>query len=205
MAMAPGTWAQSTIDSTHLTANLRAGDERAWTTLDARYGPLVRACALDLGLAPHAADDVRQETMLAFLEALRAGRYDRTKGRPRDFLFGIARKKIMRMLFRERRQSWQVAGAAGQTSFFRGVPDPKAAAELWKERMQSAIAAQCMREAKERFSPMTYLLWYRRRVDGLSAQTVADETGKTLAAVNMAVHRVQEFLRRIEGIIAEAF
>lgn len=205
MGLVPENWSQTTIHCSRLTNDLRAGNLNAWRLLEERYGPLVWAFARHRGLPPELADDAKQDTMLAFLAALRNGKYERSTGTPRAYLFGIARNIVSDLLTSQQKQPVQVPGTAGQTTFFRSVADDKSQADEWRRLEQAAIAAQCLREARDHFSSDTFLMFYRRVIDGLSAAETSRETGTTAGAVNMAVHHVRTFLRQIEPLVAEAF
>ena len=81
------------VTTSVLLDQLRAGADGAWGAFLERFRKPVIAFALKVGLPAQAADDAAQETMLAFLEGLRSGSYDRKKGRLSSWLFGIASMK----------------------------------------------------------------------------------------------------------------
>jgi RNA polymerase sigma factor (sigma-70 family) len=170
-----------------------------------RYGPLVLAFARRLGLDSESADDARQEAMLAFAEAIRAGRFDRSRGRLRDFLFAIARNKILSLRERERDARRGRVIPAHQTDFFRQVADKDRWEQEWEEEWQLAVSAQCLREAQERFTPETYRLFHLSAIDDQAATEVARRTGKSVNAVIVATHHVRTFLRQIRPVIEEVF
>lgn len=200
-----GEWTQSTIHCSRLIDGLRAGDPEAWHLLEARYGPLVRAFARRCGLSREHAEDVRQESLLAFLEALRDGKYDASAGTPRAYLFGIAKKAVAKLRAQLHKRTSKGDGPIGQASFLYRLAGDKNQEAEWKRLEQAAIAAQCLREARDHFNPETFMMFYRRVVSAHRASDVAAEAGKTVAAVNMAVHHVRTFLRQIKPMITEAF
>jgi RNA polymerase sigma-70 factor (ECF subfamily) len=200
------TWSRTTIDSDTLVANLRdPDDQQAWTRVEARYGPLLLAFARRFGLDAESAEDARQEAMLAFAQAIRAGRFDRNKGRLRDFLFAIARNKVLDLRQREREIGHRRLVQPDQTGFFHRVPDEDDWEQEWEAEWQLAVSAQCLREAQERFSPETYRLFHSSAIEGLPAAEVAQRTGKTVNAVIVATHHVRTFLREIRPVIEEVF
>lgn len=77
------------LDSLHDPAN-----DAAWSELDGRYRPIVCNLARRAGLADADAADVAQETLAEFFAAYRSGRYDRSRGRLRQYMLGIARRRI---------------------------------------------------------------------------------------------------------------
>ena len=62
----------------------------AWERLVERFRRPIVSFIRDLGLAESDAEDVAQETLIAFAEAYREGKYDPAKGRLSHWLFGIA-------------------------------------------------------------------------------------------------------------------
>jgi RNA polymerase sigma factor (sigma-70 family) len=198
-------WSRTTIDSDTLVARLqRPDDEAAWSLVEGRYGPLVRAFARRMGVDATIADDARQEVMLAFVQAIRAGRFDRSRGRLRDFLFGIARHCIRGLREREDRRA-RVTLQPDETGFLERAPDEDHWTAAWNAEWELGVSIQCLREAQERFSAETYLLFQLKALEGLSSAEVAQRTGKTAAAVDMATHHVRTFLRKIRPAIEEAF
>jgi RNA polymerase sigma factor (sigma-70 family) len=198
-------WSRTTIDSDTLVARLqRPEDEGAWSLVEGRYGPLVRAFARRMGVDSAIADDARQEVMLAFVQAIRAGRFERSRGRLRDFLFGIARHCIRGLREREDRRA-RVTLQPDETGFLERAPDEDRWAEAWNAEWELGVSTQCLKEAQERFSAETYLLFQLKALEGLSSAEVAQRAGKTTAAVDMATHHVRTFLRKIRPAIEEAF
>ena len=198
-------WSQTTIDSASLALRLRDTlDGDAWTRVSERYGPLVEAFARRLGLPPELAEDARQESLLAFAQAIREGQYDRTRGRLRDYLFGIARRKIFDALARDRRRGF-APGLQVSTGFFGRVPTEDDFVHAWHEQERAAVCAACLREARTHFSAATYLAFYHTAIEGQSSAAVAERLGKSVNAVDMATHHVREFLRQIEPQITDAF
>jgi RNA polymerase sigma-70 factor (ECF subfamily) len=79
-----------------LLKRLQAGDERAFDTLYSRHMPPVYRYALRMTGSQSDADDVVQEL---FLELIRSARgYDPERGELRSYLYGLARRLILRRL-----------------------------------------------------------------------------------------------------------
>jgi RNA polymerase sigma-70 factor, ECF subfamily len=77
-----------------------AGDEEAFVTLYHRYQRRVFRFALLMSGCPAAADDVTQEVFLALLRE--AHQYNPSRGALLTYLYGIARKQVLRSLERNR-------------------------------------------------------------------------------------------------------
>ena len=199
-----GQWVRTTIDSDTLVGRLRApNDEEAWRLLDARYGPLLVAFAAHMGLDPERCRDARQEAMMAFAKAVRAGRFDRSRGRLRDLLFAIARNKIAEIRARHYREPALLN--VEESGFAAGLADEGGWQQVWEAEWQAAVAVECLKEAQLKFRPDTYLAFYLRAVEGASSAEVARRIGKTVNAVDIATSRVRHFLREIRPVIEEAF
>ncbi len=79
-----------------LLKRLQAGDERAFETLYERHMPPVYRYALRMTGSPADADDVVQELFLALIRDARG--YDPARGELRSYLYGMARRLILRRL-----------------------------------------------------------------------------------------------------------
>jgi RNA polymerase sigma-70 factor (ECF subfamily) len=79
---------------------MTAGDEEAFVTLFRRRQGSVFRFALLMSGCPATADDVTQEVFLALLREAR--QYDSSRGELLTYLYGIARKQVLRALKRNR-------------------------------------------------------------------------------------------------------
>ena len=79
---------------------MTAGDEEAFVSLYSRYQRRVFRFALLMGGCPATADDVTQEAFLALLRE--SHQYDPSRGALLTYLYGIARKQVLRALDRNR-------------------------------------------------------------------------------------------------------
>lgn len=75
-------------------------DRRAWRRFESTYGPLIVAFCRALGLQLADAEDVRQEVMINLSSALPGFRYDRQRGRFRQYLGRAVRNAVARHLGR---------------------------------------------------------------------------------------------------------
>lgn len=87
-------------DDRALIDGCRRGDRRAWRRLLDRYGRLVYSIPLQLGLAPHDADDVAQATFAAFLDGIDTITTDDRLG---PWLGTVARRQSIRVIERRDR------------------------------------------------------------------------------------------------------
>src|SRR5678816_3748894 len=118
-----------------LQALMNGSDDRAWSQFVLRYRPLLVRYAARLGLSSDDTEDFAQATLGAFAGAYRAGNYERTRGRLRDWLFGIARNHL-RVARRGKRRG--VVELTDQPAI-----DEDAAERAFDEEWQREVLAQC--------------------------------------------------------------
>jgi RNA polymerase sigma factor (sigma-70 family) len=172
--------------------------------LTARFTPAVVAYGRSLGLPHEIAEDAAQDTMLAFTEALQVGRYDKNKGRMRDWILGIARNKIKTHLKSLSRQ--QRLGQISPTGFWEGVSDEKAARHTWNTEIRKMQISWCLEQTRRDFKsrPKTYdafELWF---YSDMSLEEVAKELGTSSEAVRVAKHRVLSHMRELMKQLEES-
>jgi RNA polymerase sigma-70 factor (ECF subfamily) len=189
----------TTVTSTTLLQGLKDENRTVWRDYVDRYRPMVVGYARRLGLRPADAEDVAQEAVLEFATAYRAGRYDRSRGRLRSWLFGITRTLVKNAHRRQRRRELQVRTEEGETDFFARLPDDAAMEELWEAEWQSAVLRQCMAEARAEVHARTWEAFDLFACQQLPASEVARRLGLSENAVFCAKQRV---LRRIRELAA---
>ncbi len=183
-----------TVTSTHLLEALRDPDNRTvWRDYVERYRPVIVAHARRLGLADTDAEDVAQETLTAFCLAYRDGKYDRSKGRLRDWLFGIARNQLHNWCRRRRAE----APAAADSGVFAGLAAEDEWEPLWEQQWRDAVLRQCLEEIRVEVDPRTLAAFELFAAQGWSAQRVAEHLGVTTNAVFLAKHRILKRVREL--------
>ena len=169
-------------------------DAGAWEHLVAHFrGPVVRF-GERLGLAAADAEDVAQETLAALVAAYRDGRYEREKGRLRDWLFGIA--------YRQARgaQRKLAQRPAGGVTRLQELPGEGEATRLWEHEWHEALLERCLRRVAAEVQPSTLAAFRGVVLEGREAAAVAAELDMTENAVLVAKHRV---LKRVRELRAE--
>lgn len=183
------------LTSTVLLQQLAEGDDQAWSSFAERYrGPLL-AFARRLGIPDHEAEDVAQETLLAFLSAWRRGRYDRQRGRLGAFLFGVAVQQV-----REHHRRARRGGPAGvvETSFWRELPDEQGLRDTWDTTWERALFQRCLDQARRELKPSTLRAFELTALEERPPREVAAELGLSVNAVYVAKHRVLTRLRELQ-------
>lgn len=174
--------------STILTGLRDFEDRGAWQRFVERFrAPVVRLAAQQ-GLALADAEDVAQETLLAFADAFRAGRYDVEKGRLSRWLFGIAYRQIQRA--REGRDRRAAADLPE-------VPDDAAVTRSWDVEWERAILEQCLAQARREVQPQTFRAFELTALEGRDAADAAAELAVDVKAVYNAKHRLLQRVREL--------
>ena len=188
-----------TATSTALLQGLKQADATVWVDFTARYRPIVVAYARRLGLRPGDAEDVAQETLGAFAQAYREGRYERDRGRLRAWLFGIASNTLRDHCRRGQRRA-RVAGAPPPTGFLENLPDERTQVDAWDEEWREAVLRQALARVKGEVQAGTFEAFRLFAVEQQPAAQVAARLSITENAVFCAKQRV---LRRLRELLAD--
>lgn len=178
---------------------LRDAEETTWQQFVERFRLPIIHFANGLGLAAHDAEDVAQETLLDFVKAYREGQYDRRKGHLRDWLFGIAYRRVLnarKKCVRDQKQS----PAPDHTAFWGNLPDQETARQSWDESWQKTVLEICLEQVRMEVEPITIHAFELFAIQGKPANLVAQQLEMTTNAVFLAKHRV---LKRVLELKSE--
>jgi len=173
---------------------------RAWALFLERYKPLIAAYARRRGLQPADAEDVSQDVLLAFIEAHRAGRYDKEKGRFRTWLGRIAANKTSDALARLMRREQQPIDRASRTGFLEKCEHdgPEGQEQLWQQEWERFVLDSCLASVRTEFDQATFTAFQRYGLEGAPAEAVAAELGNSRNAVYIAKSRVLKRMRELK-------
>jgi RNA polymerase sigma-70 factor (ECF subfamily) len=187
-----------TTTSTILLDGLRdPSNQSIWREFDERYRSVIEAFARKLGLSPDDAADAAQETLAEFVRDYRAGKFDRSRGRLRSWIFGIARHRIAdQQRAKARRREWRGESAIAD------MPADDQLAQIWEGEARAAMLRQAMRElyANPKLDPRTIRAFEQVAFEQKTAAEVAGEVGMSVEQVYVAKSRT---LRRLLGIMTE--
>ena len=186
-----------TITSTTLLQGLRdAGNTTAWRRFDERYRVMVVAYARKLGLSGSDAEDVGQETVVAFVRGYGDGGYDPCKGRLRSWLFSIAHHKAIDVLRRSARENVLSARADG-TRLLQGIPSREEAEERWEAEWRRFALRACLAEVAQRVQRKTYAAFELYVLQGWTVDAVAEHLHMSENAVYIAKNRIISRVRQL--------
>lgn len=172
-------------------------DRGAWERFVARFRAPIVHLALSNGLKPADAEDVAQETLLAFADGFRAGNYDVRKGQLSRWLFGIAYRQILRAREARDRRAADAALEAEHTGGAPDIADEGAATRSWDIEWERALLAQCMARARTEVQPQTFRAFELVAIENRDAAAVADELAIDIKSVYNAKHRILKRIREL--------
>ena len=172
-----------------------AEDPMAWNDFFERYRPLVFSVARQRGCSPHTAEEVVQDVMLAVFERGAVFRHDPSRGRFRDWLGGVVRRKVAA---RRRSPSERFRG---QSESAIHLPELEAAGDepdaAWEAAFERAALAFLLDVVRREMSPRVFQAFELFTLEECSGAEVARITGLTRNAVYLARRKVLRRLREL--------
>jgi len=176
-------------------------DRAAWGQFDARYRPIVQAVALRLGLNQEDAADVAQQTMLEFVRDYRLGKYDRTKGRLKSWISGIAHHRAIDLVRADRQERVR----RGESAMV-ALPEQREIEGAWDLEERRVIWREAMRELRQssKLGEVSIRAFELVVEHKFSPEAAAAECGIGVHSVYQAKSRITVKLREIvERLSAE--
>jgi len=177
-------------------------NQSAWERFATRFRSPIVNFARRMGLSEADAEDTAQETLVAFAEAYRQGRYDRTKGRLSQWLFGIAFRQALSERRGAARRARLTAQANG-SSFGADVVDD-AAAKLWDQEWEQALLQTCLLRARQEVEPTTFRAFELLMREGRTPADVAAELRVPVKSVYNAKYTVLKRMRELRAGIEDS-
>jgi len=194
------------ITTTTVLDRLRdADDHSAWSSFMERFRAPIAGFSRKMGLDGADAEDVTQETMIAFLESYRQDAYQRGRGRLSHYLFGIAHNKILAARRKIAGREMQVTSSDGDTDFWSKLPEATTAQDLWEKEWRQTILSQCLERAAREVSPQTFEAFRLVVFENQPPADVAERLGMSRNAVFIAKHRVGTRLRELRAALEEEY
>lgn len=175
----------------------RFDEASAWGLVDATFRAPLGALATRAGLDGGAAQDAVQDILVTFAAGLRAGRYDRTKGRLSAWLFGIARVEIANALRRQARRAEGDKRCTDDASLSEVVDDEFE--QRWNEEWERHLLRRCLARVQLEVEPATYGIFVAAVLSGESAQAVARRHGVPITVVYNTKSRVAKRLHELRS------
>jgi DNA-directed RNA polymerase specialized sigma24 family protein len=177
-------------------------DEAVWREFDQRFRGIVFGLARRAGLSAEDAADAAQQTLVDAVAGLRAGTFDRARGRLRCWILAIARNRIADA-FRLRRKRREERG----DSALGDVPSEQVLADWWELERRRVIFERALAElrATSHISPRNLSVFEHLLRNPADPGGVARDFGIEPADVYLIKHRVAACLRKIISRLSELF
>lgn len=172
-------------------------DREAWGRFSQRFLRPIQSYARRRGLTNEEAEDVAQETLLAFAEAYRAGRFDRDKGRLSHWIFGIAWRRIDHARRKPGRTAPDGRERPADSAEWMNFAAPTSVSPEWEEVWERSMLEAGLRQVRGEFEPKTFRAFEMIVLDGRAIEDVESELGTTRNAIAIAKHRVSKRLREL--------
>jgi RNA polymerase sigma-70 factor (ECF subfamily) len=174
-----------------------AGDGMAWEEFFHAYGPSLFAYAVRRGCSDATAQEMVQEVMLSVYQGRDLFRYDRERGRFRDWIGGILRNKIAE---RRRRPSERFRGRGGPDDDVQAVEAANVSPDqVWEDLFEQALLSALLDAVRREINPRTYQAFELLVLHELPGEEVASVTGLSRNAVYLARRRVCQRLEELVG------
>jgi len=174
-----------------------SNDSAVWDKFTESFRPVVINFAKKLGLSNEDAEDAAQETMLVFIKAFREGKYNKEKGRLRDWLFGVARRVILN-LRRNRPLEQLIADKNTGTSYWDLIEDDRNVKLSWQAEWRQMVLTNCLEQAKKEFDSRIFKAFEMNALEQKAIDEVARNLEMSKNAVYIAKSRVLSRLRQLE-------
>jgi len=175
------------LTDTELVANIQNGQSESETALYEKYSAKVYYLALRESKSAHDADDVRAETFLRVLLAIRGNQVRSPAALP-GFILGVTRN-ILRELYARRNQD----GPATEQSI------PEADAPSHEKLFLDQEAQQAVKEVIERLKPQERAVLRMHYYEELPTEEIAERTAIAPERVRLVKSRALKHFREMYG------
>ncbi len=178
---------------------IRNGDEVSWKEFYDTYRPLIIFCGRNARLSGTETDDLIQIVMLKVFSARKTFRYDRSKGRFRDYLGHIIRNALIDLA-----RSGKTAQAAKEE--LSQDPDGGMADSFtgkWNDEWKKHILSQAIELLRSKVEETTFQAFELAALDGRPPKEVAGFLNISVQNVYNARSRCMEILRKTISRLTE--
>lgn len=180
-------------------------DAHAWERFYATYRNLIITYARRRGCTEQMAQDVLQETLITLTKAMPSFRYDRLKGRFRQFLLRIVNSRLIDAVRREKKHTRFNADAAA-SELLAVFQDQETPVDEWAQEWDKAWEQQLLMEAlvrvKEKVQPHVYqsftlYVLEKKPVEevaaklGISRNTIYEQRRRLVAMIKREVDAIR--------------
>jgi RNA polymerase sigma-70 factor (ECF subfamily) len=194
-----------TVTSTTLLEGLRdPGNQTVWLQFVDRYRPLILKYGQRLGLSGEDAEDVAQTSLIGFCESYRGQKYERERGRLREWLFGIVHNQVRNWQRRQGRGGAAVSETKAE-GLLGGLESRESLEQVWEEEWRGAVARACMDEVRREVQESTFRAFELFVLEGRPAEEVSAELGISPNAVYGAKRRILRRVRELKPFMEDVW
>lgn len=164
------------------------GDEISWNRFSNMYSPLIRVCGKDWGLSEEECDELVQEVLFSFFKASKVFRYDRSKGKFRNYLRTIVRNHTFR-IFKKRE------GQSGKESMSEDHFLDLAFEEKWDVEWHNYLFSEALFLLQQEMEPLAFRAFHMYVIEETPPNDVASRLGISVNAVYIHKCRALDLLR----------
>ena len=175
-----------------------ATNDEAWRTFVDIYAPLVYKFARRRGLQDADAADLAQDVLGAVARSIRSFEYRPEKGRFRDWMLLITRRRLIRFYEQQARRADKPQPARALDQAGSDGSDPE-----WSEEFNNRVLEAAMDRVRPEFEQSTWKAFERVWLENRPAAETADELSIRVQSVYMAKSRVLKRLMEEVQDIAE--
>ena len=179
-----------------LLSAVRRGDEIGWQEFYDMYKPLILLRGNDLRLNQTEKEELVQLVMLSFFNSSRTFRYDKSKGRFRDYLKRVIHNKACDLM--RKRHDREVSVEEIPLTVEKMLAEGE---DRWEEEWRNHVLKQALDDLRSAVSPLVYQSFSMLALENLSGKEAAAALGITANAVYVYKH---EALKKLKALIAEA-
>lgn len=171
-----------------------ARDDRAWDGFVELYAPIIYGHCRSRGLQDADASDILQEVLQAVARGIDGLDYEPSRGRFRDWLFTITRRRIAD--YYAKAESREVRGGTAVRKLLENLPDDEAE-EAWRRAWDLQLFNWAAIRVRGQFREATWRAFWETTVRLRPAVEVGEEIGMSVGAVYIAKSRVLARLRAL--------
>ncbi len=165
-------------------------EQGAWREFFERYAPAIYRVSRMRGLSHDDADDIVQQTMISISSHIASFRYDRDRGKFRNWVQAIAENKV-KALWRKRRLP---EGNPGELAD--AADGAQTIEDIWEQEWRIQDLLWCLDQVAKDVSPRRMEAFRKYALEGKSAQQVAEELDMTPGNVYVTRHVILNRVRR---------
>jgi RNA polymerase sigma-70 factor (ECF subfamily) len=178
-----------------------AQDLAAWQTFVDTYGPALYRYGRHRGLQDADAADVTQEVLAEVARCSRTFEYQPERGRFRDWLGTLARRRVMRFLERQTRGPAATGGEEELAQCVSPQADPE-----WTDEFNAQVLRVALERIRPHFESATWRAFELVWIEGRPAAQAADELPMPIGSIYVAKSRVLKRLEEeVRALVEDAY